>query len=81
MWEEHPSYQKQQAAIIGLIVLALVLLYLGYAAVHRDWDLFTGTLKFAAALLIALGILSGSAWVIVRLLTRRGHSQKGDRNG
>jgi hypothetical protein len=72
MWEEHPEYQKAQAKMIGLIVLAVLLLYLGFAIMHRDWDLLKTTLKVAAALIIALGILSGSAWLLVRFFTRLG---------
>ena len=70
MWEEHPEYQKQQARMIGLGVLALLLLYLGYAIIHRDWDLLKTTLQAAVALVIALGILSGSVWLLVRFVSR-----------
>ncbi len=70
MWEEHPEYQKRQARMIGLIVLALLLLYLGYAIIHRDRNVLKTTLQVAAAVIIALGVLSGSAWLVVRFFTR-----------
>jgi NAD/NADP transhydrogenase beta subunit len=70
MWEEHPEYQKEQARAIGLIVLALFVLYTGWAVIHRDWDLLKTTLMIGGSLIAALGILSGSAWILVKILTR-----------
>jgi hypothetical protein len=71
MWEEHPWYQQQQARIIGFFVVALILLYAGSAVTHRDWHLLGQVLLLAAALAIAIGLLSGTAWLLVKVLTRR----------
>jgi hypothetical protein len=71
MWEEHPENQKKQARLTGIIILLLLALFLGYAVVHHDWDLFRQTLLIAGALVTAIGILSGAAWLLVRILSRR----------
>ena len=78
MWEEHPWYQKQQARTIGLFVIVLVLFYAGFAITHRDWPLLRQVLMAATGLVIAIGLLSGITWLIVKLLARRaGRSMKG----
>ena len=84
MWEEHPQYQKQQARMVGLIVLGLFALYLGWALVHGDWELLKGTLMVGGCFVAALGILSGSAWLLMQMFTRgrpRSAHDKRDTNG
>ena len=56
--------------MIGLIVLAVFAVYLGSAVIHQDWDLLKMTLLVGGCLVVALGILSGSAWLLVKILTR-----------
>lgn len=75
MWEEEPWYQKQQAKKIGLTVLGLFALYLGWAVVHRDWDLLKGTLVAGGCLIAALGLLVGLVWVLVKVFTRSSSKQ------
>jgi hypothetical protein len=70
MWEEHPEYQKFQARMVGIIVLTLFVLYAGFAIVNRDWDLLKNTLLLAGALVAVLGMLSGMAWLVVKIFTR-----------
>ena len=71
MWEEHPWYRKQQARTIGLFVVGLVVFYAGYDITHRDWPLLGQVLMAATGLVVAIGLLSGIAWLVVRLLARR----------
>jgi uncharacterized membrane protein YbaN (DUF454 family) len=71
MWEEHPEYQKQQALTIGLIILALLVLYAGYAFRKRNWELLGQVLMIAAAMIVAIGLLSGTVWLLVKIFTRR----------
>ena len=71
MWEEHPEYQKSQARMIGLLILGAFIYYLGSAIIDRDWELFKNTLKAGGCFLTALGILSGSVWILVKLFTRQ----------
>ena len=79
MWEEHPEYQKSQALMVGVLVLMLFGLYVGFAIVNRDWDLLRKTLLLAGALVGVLGLLSGLAWLVVKIFTRgrtRGSQEK-----
>ena len=64
--------------MVGVIVLALFLLYAGFAIVNHDWDLLWKTLLFAGALVGVLGFFSGVAWLIVKIFTRgrRGDTQE-----
>lgn len=71
MWEEHPEYQKQQARFIVWTFLAIIVLYLGYAITHRDWDLLREVLKFVGAFIAAFGLLVGLVWLFVKIFTRR----------
>jgi len=75
MWEEHPSYQKSQAMMVGVIVLAIFLLYASFAIVNHDWDLLRKTLLFAGALVGVVGFLSGLAWLAVKIFT---HGRRSD---
>jgi hypothetical protein len=71
MWEEHPEYQKQQARIIGVIVAGVIVLYLGYAVVNRDWDMFRGVCLVVGGVVLALSLVVGFVWLLVKFLTRR----------
>lgn len=80
MWEEHPECQKQQAKMIGVLVVFTIILYIGYAIKERDWDLLRQVLLYSGALIISLGLLSGTAWLFVKILTRlKKHEPRGDR--
>jgi len=57
-------------------VVVMVVFYAGYAITHRDWPLLGQVLMAATGLLIAVGLLSGAAWLIVRLLARRDALQR-----
>jgi len=76
MWEEHPAYQKQQAKIIGVLAFIIFFLYTGYAISERDWHVLGQTLLFAAALIASVGLLSGSAWLVVKVLLRDREDRK-----
>ncbi|MBP9900150.1 MAG: hypothetical protein V9H26_18935 [Verrucomicrobiota bacterium] len=70
MWEEQPEYQKSQAKLIG-VVLGLLFIYgVVYCISERDWDLLGQVLLFAGALVVAIGLLSGTAWLLVKIFTR-----------
>jgi hypothetical protein len=77
MWEEHPDYQKQQARIIGLVVIAMVLLYAWSAIATEDWALLKQVILFTVGLAIAIGLLTGAAWLLVTVFTRRPRSAPG----
>jgi len=70
MWEEHPWYQKQQMKTIGVLIVVLFVVYVGYAVSEHDWHLLRQILLYGAALLIAMGLLSGTAWLLVKIFTR-----------
>jgi protein-S-isoprenylcysteine O-methyltransferase Ste14 len=71
MWEEHPEHQKQQARFVGWIVAGVIALYLVYAVVHHDWDLFRGVCIFVGGVILALGLIVGCVWLLVKILTKR----------
>jgi hypothetical protein len=71
MWEEHPEYQKSQARMIGIGLLLLLIAGVAYCISERDWDLLRLVLLLAGALLFSLALLSGTAWLVVRIITRR----------
>lgn len=75
MWEERPSYQKQQALAVGLFIFGLLALYGGQAIINRDRPLLGQVLLFAAALIIACGLLTGTAWLPVKMLAGRPKSE------
>jgi hypothetical protein len=77
MWEEHPSYQKQQAVMIGLVVFGCIIWCAGSAMANHDWQLLRQVLLFTGALLLTLGLLSGTVWLVVRIFTR-GRGRRGE---
>ncbi len=79
MWEEHPSYQKQQAVMIGLLVLGCIIWCAGSAIANHDWQLLRQVLLFTGALPLALGLLSGTVWLLVRIFTRVRRSRAEDK--
>lgn len=81
MWEEHPLYQKQQAWIIGLLVSGCIIWCAGSAIANHDWQFLRQVLLFTGSLLAALGLLSGTAWLLVRLFTRIHRRREGKREG
>jgi hypothetical protein len=70
MWEEHPAYQKAQAKMIGLLVLALFTALVIYCVSNRDWELLRSVLYAATSLAVALAVLPLVAWGIVWAVTR-----------
>lgn len=76
MWEEHPEYQKQQMLLIAIFLAALFVIGAGDAIAQHDWAFLRFILLIAGALLISLALLSGTAWLIVRMVTRRGARSK-----
>jgi uncharacterized membrane protein len=71
MWEEHPEYQKQQMRFIGIFLVVVFVVFVVYAIIEQQWDFLKIVLSLGGALVISLGTLSGAAWLIVRLVTRR----------
>jgi len=71
MWEEQPEYQKAQAKMIGVGVVLVFLLGIVYCVFERDWHLLRQVLAFAGAFLFCMGLLSGTAWLLVRIFARR----------
>lgn len=70
MWEEHPEYQKAQAKLVGVLLVLLFIYGIYFCISERDWDSLRQVLLYAGALVLAAGLLSGSAWLLVRILTR-----------
>ena len=71
MWEEHPEYQKAQAKMIGIGLVLLLVAGIVYCISERDWDTMRQVLLFAGAIVFCLALLSGTAWLLVRIFTRR----------
>ena len=71
MWEEHPAYQKLQAAMVGLLVLVLFIGGVLYCTSTGDWDSLRLVIYAAAGLVVALAIFPLAAWVIVKAVARR----------
>ena len=74
MWEEHPEYQKAQAKMIGVGLVLLFIAGVVYSISERDWHLLRQVLLFAAAFVFCIGLMSGTAWLVVKILTRRRRS-------
>ena len=74
IWEDHPEYQKQQARWIGgLLLLLLVVCVVSFIA-SRDWDSLKQVLLLTGAFILVLGLFSGSAWLVVRIFTKKHHA-------
>jgi hypothetical protein len=71
MWEEHPDYQKAQARLIGLGLALIVIGYSAYAIVERDWDLLRWVLMLAGAFIVALALVFGFVWTLMKIFTRK----------
>jgi hypothetical protein len=76
MWEEHPEYQKAQAAAIGVGLILLLASGVVYCVSERDWHLLAQVLLFAGALVFCLALLSLTARLLVRLFTRRRNDKR-----
>lgn len=76
MWEEHPEYQKQQMLLIGILLAVLFVVLAGDAIVQKQWDFLRFILLIAGGLLFSMALLSGTAWLIVRIVTRRSARSK-----
>ena len=76
MWEEHPAYQKAQAAAIGVGLFLLLLAGVVRCVSERDWDRLEQVLLFAGSLLFCLALLSFTARLLVRVLTRKRHEKR-----
>ena len=74
MWEEHPEYQKSQMRLIGIGAALLVVSYIIFAVSNHDWDLLRQILLFVGAFVLVIGLFSGGAWLLVRLLTKKHHA-------
>jgi hypothetical protein len=74
MWEEHPEYQKAQAKLIGIGLAVLLVAGIAYCISEHDWDSLRQVLLFAGAIVFSLALLSGTAWLVVRIFTRRHRS-------
>jgi len=71
MWEEHPDYQKAQMRIIGLLLAGLLGFGVLFAVGERDWDLLEQILLITGALLMAIGLVLGFGWALIKILTRK----------
>lgn len=71
MWEEHPAYQKAQAAAIGIGLILLFIAGVVYCVSERDWHSLSLVLLFAGGLVFCLALLSLAARLVVRVLTRK----------
>jgi len=71
MWEEQPEYQRAQAKMIGVGVVLVFLAGIVYCVCEGDWHLLGQILLFGGALVFCMGLLSGTAWLLVRIFSRR----------
>ena len=71
MWEEHPEYQKAQARLIGVGLLGLLIYAVVCCALERDWVLLREILLVAGGFVLGVALLSGTAWLVVRIFTRK----------
>ena len=71
MWEEHPEYQKAQVRLIGFLLLLLLIVTVVSLAVAHDWDSLKQVLLFAGAFVIALALVFGVVWTMVKIFTRK----------
>jgi len=76
MWEEHPSYQKAQAAASGVGLVLLLLAGVVYCVSERNWSLLGQVLLLAGSLVFSLALLSLTARLLVRVLTRRRNEKR-----
>ena len=74
MWEEYLEYQKAQAKMIGVALVLLLIAGIVYCISEREWQLLRQVLLFAGAFVSCVALLSGTAWMIVRIITRRSRS-------
>jgi hypothetical protein len=65
MWEKQPGDQEFQARIIGVVLVSYVVLSL----MTHDWGLLMEVLGFAAALVLAGGLLVGGLWLLIKFFT------------
>jgi len=77
MWEEHPSYQKAQAAALGVGLVLLLLAGVAYCVSAQNWSLLGQLLLMAGSLVFSVALLSLTARLLVRVLTRK-RNEKGD---
>lgn len=70
MWEEHPEYQKHQAKMIGVLILLVLALYIGYSIKERDWDLLKNVIEFTGAFVVVLAAFPLCAWFILKLIKK-----------
>ena len=71
LWEEYPGYQKTQARLIGFLLLLVLIVCVSVLLLNRMWELLGGLLLFLGAVLLAVAILVGGAWLLVPRFTRR----------
>jgi hypothetical protein len=70
MWEEHATYQKAQARMIGLMVVVLFVGSVIYCVCQRDWSLLRLVLYTGGSLVVALAFLSLVRFVVVKGMAR-----------
>ena len=56
--------------MIGLLIAGILVFYIADSIIERNWEMLRQTLFFTAALISAIGLLSGTAWLVVKILTR-----------
>jgi hypothetical protein len=78
MWEEQPEYQKAQAKLIGVTLVGLFIYGVVCCVLERDWALLKEVLLIVGALIIAFGLLSGTAWLLVKIFTRNRRRNSGE---
>lgn len=57
--------------MIGALLILLAVACLGNAVVKRDWDLLGQILLFAGAFTVALGLVVGIVWMLVKIFIRK----------
>ncbi len=70
MWEEHPEYQKAQARMIGLLVLAVFIGSALYGVAKHNWEILRLVLYAGVGLILAVAVLSLGGRLVVKALSR-----------
>ena len=64
----------QQAVIIAVGALLLLALCISFAVISHDWNSLRQSLLFVGAFVAVVGLFSGSAWLLVRILAKKHHA-------
>jgi hypothetical protein len=71
MWEEHPEYQKNQAKLVGIVLLLILMLYTAFFIIERDWGYLIKFWLVVGGIVVGMGLTVGLVWLLVKIFTRK----------